>query len=207
MSRHLKLFIALCLVFWSASGFAQTQYSFEAAVIDFNNIIGAFLQLPTEPTRNEAVYIQLESLQNFITNSHVSQEDRYRLNSLQADINVLKEFISPVSGKYNAHLSSGDINRLHNILGEYFTQTKLNVKCSHDEIEFVEIKVGTLVICYFHCISKKTENGIRIKFHVASGNSSCDGEYGALKGEYTPILHNVGMKYLRVRSATIIKRF
>lgn len=48
---------------------------------------------------------------------------------------------------------------------------------------------------------------MRIKFHAVSGNTSSSGEYGAMKNEYTPIIHNAGKQYLKIKSATIVKRF
>jgi hypothetical protein len=40
-----------------------------------------------------------------------------------------------------------------------------------------------------------------------SGNTTSSGEYGAMKNEYTPIIHNAGQKYVKVSSATIVERF
>lgn len=202
-----NILFSLCLLFCSMKSFAQYNNVCDAAYTDFNNLIKAFLQHPTEQTRNEEIYNHLDELQNIINEIHVSKEERYKLNSLQADIGVVKKFIAPVSKKYNAHLSNTDINRLQTIFGGNFTQTKLNVKCPIDEVQFIEIKVSSLIICYFHCISKKAKNGLRIKFYAVSNNSTNSGEYGAMKNEYTPITHNAGQKYIRVSSATIIKRF
>lgn len=199
--------ISLCILFCSANSFAQHNNICDAAYADFKSLIDAFLQLPTEQIRNELIYNRLDELQNIINGIHVSKEERYKLNSLQADINVVKKFMSPISNKYNAHLSSNNINRLQIIFGKEFTQTKLNVNCLRDEIQFVEVKVGRLIICYFHCISKKAENGLRIKYHAVSGNTTSSGEYGAMTNEYTPITHNVGQKYVKISSATIVERF
>lgn len=200
-------FIVACILLGTMKGYSQYDNIYDAAHADFNNLIELFLQHPTEQTRNEEIYNYLEELQNIITKVHVSQEERYKLNSLQSDINVIKAFMSPISKKYNAHLSSSNMKRLQKIFGENFTQIKLNVQCSKEEVEFLEVKVGSLTICYFHCISKKAKTGIRIKFHAVSGNTSSNGEYGAMKNEYTPIIHNAGKKYLRVKSATVIERF
>lgn len=199
--------ISLCMLFCSAKSFAQYNNICDAAYADFNNLIEAFLQLPTEQTRNEKIYNCLDELQNVINEIHVSKEERYKLNSLQADISVVKEFMSPISNKYNVHLSSNNINRLQTIFGENFIQTKLNVKCPCNEVQFIEVKVASLIICYFHCISKKTKNGLRIKFHAVSGNTTNSGECGALKNEYTPIIHNAGQKYVKISSAIIVGRF
>lgn len=188
-------------------GYSQYDNICDAAYADFDNLIELFLQFPTEQTRNEEIYNHLEELQNIITKVHVSQDERYKLNSLQGDINVIKAFMSPISKKYNAHLSSSNMQRLQTIFGENFTQTKLNVQCPKDEVEFWEVKVGSLTICYFHCISKKAKTGMRIKFHAVSGNTSSSGEYGAMKNEYTPIIHNAGKQYLKIKSATIVERF
>ena len=84
--------------------FAQYNNVCDAAYTDFNNLIKAFLQHPTEQTRNEEIYNHLDELQNIINEIHVSKEERYKLNSLQADIGVVKKFIAPISNKYNAHL-------------------------------------------------------------------------------------------------------
>lgn len=83
----------------------------------------------------------------------------------------------------------------------------MTAKYPNDEIEFIEVRVGDLIICYYHCISKKAKNGLRIKFHAISGNTTISGEYGAMKNEYTPIVHNAGKKYVKVSSATILERF
>ena len=201
------LFLLCILVLGPMKSHAQYDNVSDAAYADFNNLMEAFLQLPTEPLRNEEIYHHLEELQNIIATIHVSQEERYKLNSLQADIKTVKEFMSPISNKYNAHLSNSNIERLQTIFGQNFTKIKLNVKCPSDEVEFIEVKVGSLVICYLHCISKKVENGLRIKFHAASGNTTSNGEYGATKNKYTPIIHNAGNEYMRIRSAIITKRF
>ena len=202
-----NILFSLCLLFSSANSFAQYNNVCDVAYTDFNNLIEAFLQLPTEQIRNEEIYNRLDELQNIINEIHVSKEERYKLNSLQADISAVKEFMSPISNKYNAHLSNNNINRLQTIFGENFTKAKLNVKCPSDEVQFIEVKVGSLIICYFHCISKIADNGLRIKFHAVSGNTTSSGEYGAMKNEYTPIIHNAGQKYVKVFSATIVERF
>lgn len=198
---------SLCILFYSANSFAQYNNVYDAACADFNRLVEVFLQLPTNQARNEEIYNRLDELQNIIKKVQVSQNERYRLNSLEADINVVKEFILPISNKYNAHLSSNNISRLQTIFGGNFTQTKLNVRCPSDEVQFIEVRVGDLIICYYHCISKKTKNGLRIKFHAISGNTTISGEYGAMKNEYTPIVHNAGKKYVKVSSATILERF
>lgn len=191
----------------SIKSYAQYNNVCDAAYADFNHLMEAFLQLPTDQMRNEKIYNQLEELQSIIKQVKVSQEERYKLNSLLADISVVKEFMSPISNKYNAHLSFEDMERLQTIFGENFVNIKLNVKCPSDEVEFIEVKLGSLIISYFHCISKKAENGLRIKFHAISGNTTSSGEFGAMKDKYTPILHNAGKKYLRINSATITQRF
>lgn len=197
----------MSILLFSTKSFAQYDNICNAAYADFNNLMEAFLQLPTERERNEEIYSRLEELQNIIKEIHVPQEERYKLNSLVADINVIKEFMSPISNKYNAHLSSYNLERLQNIFGQNFSKSKLNVKCPKDEVEFIEVRLGSLIICYFHCISNKVKNGLRIKFHAASGNANSSGEYGAMKNEYTPIIHNAGEKYLKIYSAMIIERF
>lgn len=201
------VFFIFCMLLGSIKGYSQYNNICDAAYADFNNLVELFLELPTEQVRNEKIYNLLDELQNTIMDVHVSQEERYKLNSLQGDINVIKAFMSPISKKYNAHLSSSNIKRLKTIFGDNFMQTKLNVQCPKEEIEFWEVKVGSLIVCYFHCISKKVETGLRIKFHAVSDNTSCNGEYGAMKNEYTPVIHNAGNKYLRVKSATIVERF
>lgn len=199
--------LLLCILFSSIHSYAQYDNVCDAAYADFNLLMETFLQFPTNQMRNEDIYNRLDELQNIIKKVQVSREERYKLNSLQADINVIKEFISPISNKYNAHLSSNNIERLQTIFGQNFIKTKLSVKCPSDEVEFVEVKVGALIICYFHCISKKTDNGLRIKFHAKSENTTRSGECGAMKNEYTPIIHNAGKKYARVSSVAIVERF
>ena len=206
-----KLIIMLCILFntplSSTKAFAQYNTAYDAIYSDFNMLMDAFLQMPTEKERNKEIYNRLDELQNLIKAVHVSQDERYKLNYLQTNIKTVQEFISPISNKYNAHLSNKNIERLQTIFGQDYTKTKLNVKCPSDEVEFIEIKVRDLIICYIHCTSKKVENGLRIKFYASSGNSTQQGEYGVLKNEYAPIMHNVGEKYLNVNSAKIVKRF
>lgn len=195
------------ILFCFTSSHAQSNSICDVAYADFNNLIRAFLQLPTEKTRNAETYNYLDELQKAINDISVSQEERHQLNSLQADINVVKKFLSPISNKLPLHLSNNDIKRLQVIFGANFTQTKLNVKCPSDEVQFIEVKVGSLIICYFHCISQKSPNGLRIKFYAASGNDTSYGECGAMKNEYVPILNNAGQQYTNMISATITERF
>lgn len=197
----------LCIILFPINSYAQYDNISDVAYSDFNNLMETFLEFPTEQSRNEEIYNLLEELQDIIKGIHVSQEERYKLNSLQADINVVKKFMSPISNQYNTHLSSSNLERLQTIFGDDFIKTKLKVKCPSDEVEFIEVKVGSLIICYFHCISNKVENGLRIKFKAISGNTNINGEYGAMKNEYTPIVHNAGKNYIRIKSATIIERF
>ena len=95
-----NILFSLCLLFSSANSFAQYNNVCDVAYTDFNNLIEAFLQLPTEQIRNEEIYNRLDELQNIINEIHVSKEERYKLNSLQADISAVKEFMSPISNKY-----------------------------------------------------------------------------------------------------------
>ena len=87
-----NILFSLCLLFCSMKSFAQYNNVCDAAYTDFNNLIKAFLQHPTEQTRNEEIYNHLDELQNIINEIHVSKEERYKLNSLQADIGVVKKF-------------------------------------------------------------------------------------------------------------------
>ncbi|MCQ2171186.1 MAG: hypothetical protein MJZ17_00305 [Bacteroidales bacterium] len=202
-----RILCLLCILFCSAKSYAQYDNICDAAYADFNLLMGAFLQIPTEQAQNEKIYSQLDELREIIKGVHVSQEERYKLNSLVADINVVQKFMSPISNKSNEHLSNGNIVRLEAIFENNWSRMKLDVKCPSDEVEFIEVRLGDLNICYFHCISKKVQNGLRIKFHAKSGNTTSEGEYGAMKNEYTPIIHNAGEKYLKITSATIVERF
>ena len=202
-----KSLFLLLMLFYSICSNAQYTNICDAAYADFNTLMETFLQFPTDALQNEEIYYNLEELQNTIRSIHVSQEERYQLNSLSADIDVVKDFLAPISNQYNAHLSKSNMERLRTIFGQNFLEKKLNVRCPSNEIEFIEVRLGDLVICYFHCISKKVENGLRIRFYSASGSMKDSGEHGAKKNEYVPISHNVGKKYLRVNSAKIIKRF
>ena len=179
----------------------------EAAAEDFNNLMNVFIQNPNDINLNEEIYNELDNLQNLIGQIHVTREERYALNSIVADIKVVKDFMAPISNKFNSHLSVNNISRLSNIFGNLLTTRKLNVKCPSNEIEFIELRLSSLIICYLHCISNKVENGVRVKFYARSGNQQSNGEYGAMKNEYTPIIHNVGKSYATIRSATITKRF
>lgn len=189
---------------------ASPQYSYnicDAACSDFKTLINIFLQTPTDKSINEEIYNRLDRFQDEIGKAHVAQEERYKLNSLIADVVIVKLFIAPISNKCNSHLSGKQLDRLQTIFGKDFMKAKLNVKCPIDEIEFIEISLGGLKVCYFHNISKKTGNGLRIKYYAASGSTTSRGEYGSMENEYVPVLHNVGTKYLRMISATIIERF
>ena len=109
-------------------------------------------------------------------------------------------------------LATGNFDE-SNITQDYITivnengQTKLNIKCPNDEVQFIEVRIGSLIICYSHCLSQKSPNGLRIKFYAASGNDASHGEYGTMKNEYVPILHNAGHPYVKLISATIVDRF
>lgn len=203
----MRVLCLLLYILFTVNSYAQYNNVYDAACADFNRLLEVFLQLPTNQARNEEIYNRLDELENIIKEVQVSKDERYKLNSLEADINVVKEFMLPVSNKYNAHLSDKNIERLQTIFGQNFIKKKMTVKCPNDEIEFIEVRVGDLIICYYHCISKKAKNGLRIKFHAISGNTTISGEYGAMKNEYTPIVHNAGKKYVKVSSATILERF
>ena len=64
-----NILFSLCLLFSSANSFAQYNNVCDVAYTDFNNLIEAFLQLPTEQIRNEEIYNRLDELQNII--SHI----------------------------------------------------------------------------------------------------------------------------------------
>lgn len=195
------LFMLMCPI----KGFTQSEYVvYNTAYDNYVLLLNEFLKDPTNTYTNESLYEMFEYLQQEIEKVHVTKGERYKLNFLVKDIYVIKAFISPISNKYNAHLSESDIIRLQNIFGEEFSKVRLNVKCQSDEIEFIEIKLMGLRICYFHNISKY---GLRIKYYATSGNITSSGEYGAMRNEYTPILHNAGNKYPRIISATIVDRF
>lgn len=91
------VFFIICMLLGTIKGYSQYDNICDAAYADFDNLIELFLQVPTEQTRNEEIYNHLEELQNIITKVSVSQDERYKLNSLQGDINVIKAFMSPVS--------------------------------------------------------------------------------------------------------------
>lgn len=202
--RRLFLSILLCVDFLTSIA----QHNIYNVVLENLQIVKSyFLQSSTNQESNEKVYETLEELLDGIQMVSVSREERFELNSLVADIKAFKEFVSPISGRYNAHLTCNHISRLKRFFGNDLRMQKLNAKCPVDEVEFYEIRIGELVICYFHCISDDVDNGLRIKFYAFDGDTSINGEYGALKGEYTPIAHNVGTKYAKVRSATITERF
>ena len=203
-----NIILPFLLLFCSIEISAQYSTNIcDAAYSDFKALMNIFLQTPTDKSINEEIYNRLESLQDEIGKAHVTQEERYQLNSLVADIFVVKEFLSPISNKCNSHLSNKQLGRLQTIFGGDFIKVKLNVKCPVDEVEFIETRLGSLKICYFHNISTKTDNGLRIKYYAASGSATSCGKYGAMKNEYTPVLHNVGIKYLKMISASIIERF
>ncbi|MBP3714039.1 MAG: hypothetical protein J6J09_01770 [Phocaeicola sp.] len=204
MRRILYIF---CLLLLTSNCYAQYDNICDVAYSDFNKLINAFLQNPTEKNRNDQIYCLLDELQKAINEIHVSREERYQLNSLQADINVFKDFISPISNKYPSHISDNNLTRLQVIFGDYFSQKLLNVDCPSDEVQFLEVRVGNLIMCYFHCISRKVSSGLRISFQAISNNIITSGEYGAMKNEYVPILHNAGEDYARVFSAKITERF
>lgn len=203
-----RLVSLILLVLFSPKVFAQFGINgIESAYTDFTLLLNAFLQAPTNRSSNEEIFRRLDYLQEDIKQANVSQEERGRFEALASDIEIVKEFMAPISNKYNSHLKESQLIRLQGLFGKNFSKVKLNVKCPADEIEFIEIRVTSLRICYFHNISQKCKNGLRIKFYAASGNSNSHGDYGAMYGEYTPILNNAGSKYLKMISASIIERF
>ncbi len=125
-----NILFSLCLLFSSANSFAQYNNVCDVAYTDFNNLIEAFLQLPTEQIRNEEIYNRLDELQNIINEIHVSKEERYKLNSLQADISAVKEFMSPISNKYNAQSFKQQHKQITNNLWGKFYKSKTKCKMS-----------------------------------------------------------------------------
>ena len=202
--------IILIVVFTIFPIFAHGQFGYQGydnSYFEFSTLLYAFLEVPTDKDSNERIYRDLDGLQDDMEKAHVDSEDRYKLNSLIADVKVVKEFIAPISIGYTSHLKENQLLRLQKIFGENFTQTKIKVKCPKDEIEFIEISISSLKMCYFHNISKKARNGLRIKYFAVSGNTSSRGEFGAFNGEYTLILNNVRGRYLKVVSAKVTERF
>ena len=202
-----KLFLLFILVATSIVVYGQIGYrGYENYCLEFSILLNSFIKNPTDEKDNAEVFRSLDYLYDEIERARVDGEEKYKLNKLMEDIKLVKEFIAPISKRYNAHLSEKEMYRLQELFGSNFSRTKLKAKCPEDEIEFVEIRVSSLKMCYFHNISKKTRNGLIIKFYAASGNSSCRGQYGALNGEYTHILNNVGKQYVKVISASVIER-
>ena len=207
-SKVSKCLIIIYLLLNSIKLSSQTiDEVFNAALSDFSTLMEYFIQQPTNAEQNKIILNKLIELQDLINKVHVTREERYKLNSLNADINVVKDFMSPVSGGINIDLKKNHFTRLQNIFGQLFTQVMINVNCPKEEVEFVEVNLGKLKICYFHNISRKAASGIRIKYYGSSGNSQISGEYGAFFNEYTPVLNNVGNQYVRINSASIIDRF
>lgn len=187
---------------------AQFGYNgYNSVCLEFTALLNAFIQSPKNRASNEEIFNKLDYLQKYIKQIQVDDEERHKLNIVNSDIEIVKEFMAPISNKYNSHLKENQLIRLQELFGQNLTKSKLNVNCPKDEVEFIEIRLSSLKICYFHNISQKKQNGIRIKYHAASGNTSSRGDYAAMNNEYTPILNNAGTKYLKLISASIIERF
>jgi len=202
--------IALLLIIVSCALQTNAQFGYNGynyVCMEFTTLLNAFLQAPTNRSSNEEIFNKLDYLQNDIKQAQVDDEERRKLDYLSSDIEIVKEFMAPISNKYNSHLKEGQLIRLQELLGQNFTKTRLKVKCPVNEVEFIEIKLSSLRICYFHNISQKDKKGLRIKYYAASGNTNSRGDYAALYNEYTPILNNAGYKYLKMISASIIERF
>lgn len=199
--------IVLCVVLCVQRSYAQSPCSFQDAYMEFGTLKEQFLAHSTESMWNELIDRKLRELQSKMSEVRVSSQERDMLMNLRKDIDVFIEFLAPIAGEYNAHLSGQNMKRLCTLFGSDFHIAKLDVSCKKDEVEFVEVRLGNLIMCYFHCITDVAESGLRIKFKAKSGNICSSGEYGAMKGEYVPILNNVGNRYLQVKSAIITKRF
>ena len=202
--------IAVLFFFLSCTLHVSAQFGYngyDSVCMEFTTLLNAFIQSPTNRTSNEEIFNKLDCLQNDLKLAQVDDEERRKLNCVNSDIEVVKEFMAPVANKYNSHLKESQLIRLQELFGQNLTKEKLNVKCPIDEVEFIEIRLSSLRICYFHNISKKKQYGIRIKFYAASGTTNNRGDYAAKNNEYTPVLNNAGTKYLKMISASIIERF
>lgn len=198
------LFILSCTLHVSAQ---FGYHGYKSVCLEFTSLLNAFIQSPTNRASNEEIFNKLDCLQNDLKLAQVDDDERRKLNCVVSDIEVVKEFMAPIANKYNSHLKESQLIRLQELFGQNLTKAKLNVKCPVDEVEFIEISLSSLRICYFHNISKKKQYGIRIKFYAASGNSNSRGDYAAKNNEYTPVLSNADTKYLKMISASIIERF
>ena len=206
--RFKSYLIISCLLLNSFKLFGQNiDGVYNAAQSDFTTLMECFVHQPTNVDQNKLIFNKLKELQDVINIVHVTREERYQLNSLNADINVVKDFMSAISDGINIHLKNNHFIRLQNIFGQYFAQVRINVNCPKEEVEFIEVSLGELKICYFHNISRKAGSGLRIKYYGLSGNTQCSGEYGAMNSEYTPVLNNIGGQYIRINTASIIERF
>lgn len=202
-----KPIIILLLMLPSLSSYAQIGYkNYNDYHLDFIMLMDTFQQNPTNKTSNEKVFNQLSYLHDEIQKATIDSDEREKLQQLKFEIETVTKFIAPISNRYNAQLTDAQFSMLQRLFGQNLTKTKLNVKCPSDEVEFIEMRLRALRICYLHNISTKTKIGLIVKYHAALGNSTCNGEYGAFNNGYTHVLDNVGQPYLKMLSATIIKR-
>lgn len=200
-----KVLFVISITILSQYIHAQSGYNnYDYYYWKFKTITEIFLKSPINIESNKKLYSELYWLYNDIHKLSIPQDEQEKFNLLQSDIKIFQDFIAPISNNGNSHLRDYHFTRLKQLYGQDIKQIKLKVNCPTDEIEFVEIRLKNLNICYLHNISKKTKNGLRIKYYAASGNSTSKGDFGALNAEYTPILHNVGQPYLKMISATIL---
>ena len=113
-----RLVSLILLVLFSPKVFAQFGINgIESAYTDFTLLLNAFLQAPTNRTSNEDIFRRLDYLQEDIKQANVSQEERGRFEALASDIEIVKEFMAPISNKYNSHLKESQLIRLQGLFG------------------------------------------------------------------------------------------
>ena len=80
--------------------------------------------------------------ENIIKEVQVSKDERYKLNSLEADINVVKEFMLPVSNKYNAHLSDKNIAAITKTYDGKTTLLVFNLSQETQKVDISGVDLG-----------------------------------------------------------------
>lgn len=199
------LITAICAILTSNT-FAQYNYqnSYDAW-LELSAIINEFIRTPTNAEHNEYLYDKLRALHNRLNFAYVEPDDRKAMNIIVNDVNLVENFIAAVKSRSCLLLLKGnDVPRLKYLFGENLTIHLCHTKCNSDTMEFIELKVGSLKICYLHNISPK---GFRVKITAFNGNAKFEGTCGASSNEYFPLFDNVNSKYYYIRSVKIIEKF
>ena len=107
--------IVVLLLFLSCTLHVSAQFGYNgynSVCLEFTALLNAFVQSPTNRASNEEIFNKLDCLQNDLSLAQVDEEERRKLNYLNSDIEVVKEFMAPIANKYNSHLKESQLIRL-----------------------------------------------------------------------------------------------